>query len=76
MSGDVFLYSHLANIPEDLKVGDIVNIGTHLGDIDSTGVPDHYYSDFHLHISHMVNPRTQNKIGKNTLLDIMKWDWY
>ena len=73
---DVVFYSHLRNIPDTLKVWDIVSRNTKLWEVGISGVPDRNYKNYHLHFPIMKNPYLKNKIWKYSLLDYMKWDWY
>ena len=71
---DVIFYAHLRNIPENLKVGQIVEPWTIFGEIWISWVPDKHYKDYHLHFAVMKNPFDNKK--KHSFLDYMKWDWY
>jgi len=75
MKWDVVFYSHLENIPENLKEGDFVKAWTVLWEISITWVPDKTYNDYHLHFPIQKNPHLLSKAWKYTDDDYLMWDW-
>jgi hypothetical protein len=75
MKWDVVFYSHLENIPENLKVWDFIWAGTILWEISITWVPDKTYNDYHLHFPIQKNPHLLSKAWKYNYDDYLMWDW-
>ena len=74
MDGNVTFYSHLSAISPDITVGSLVEAGTTLGNIGTSGVPDKNYKNIHLHFEIQENPFIENQ--KNpTYLEIMRWNY-
>lgn len=72
MDGNVTFYSHLSQIDPNVHVGSVVEAGTRLGAIGTTGVPDRNYKDIHLHFEIQKNPHMENP-ATPSILDIMRW---
>ncbi len=75
MKWEVVFYSHLTDIPENIKKGDFIRKGTYIWKIGITWVPDKTYNDYHIHFPIQVNPYIISKAWKNVYLDYMLWDW-
>ncbi len=75
MKWDVVFYSHLENIPENLKIWDYIWVWTKLWEVNISWVPDKSYNDYHLHFSIQKNPHIISKAWKYTYDDYMLWDW-
>lgn len=73
--GEIVFYSHLDNVYDYLEEGDMVERGTPLGTMGSTGVPEEWYDDYHLHFEIQVNPYNPENAGKYNFEDYLKWDW-
>jgi murein DD-endopeptidase MepM/ murein hydrolase activator NlpD len=74
MDGNVTFYSHLSAISPKMTLGSLVESGTTIGNIGTSGVPDKNYKNIHLHFEIQQNPFIENQ--KNpTPLDIMRWDY-
>lgn len=74
MDGNVTFYSHLSHISPDIAVGMTVNMGTYLGNIGTSGVPDKNYKNIHLHFEIQQNPFSGD-MKNPTDLEIMRWDY-
>ncbi len=75
MKWDVVFYSHLDNIPENLKEWDFVWVWTKLWEVSITWVPDKTYNDYHLHFPIQKNPHILSKAWNYTDDDYIMWDW-
>jgi len=74
MDGNVTFYSHLSAISSDITVGSMVEAGTTMGNIGTSGVPDKNYKNIHLHFEIQENPFLENE--KNpSYLNIMRWNY-
>jgi murein DD-endopeptidase MepM/ murein hydrolase activator NlpD len=71
--GNVTIYAHLENIPENLKEWQFVNMWEYFWQIGRSWVPDKEYTDFHLHFEVQLNPHNRQN---NSPLDIMLWQYY
>ena len=74
MDGNVTFYSHLSKIAPDIQVGDMVEAGTYLGNIGTSGVPDRNYKNIHLHFEIQQNP-FQGIPQSPSYIDIMRWNY-
>lgn len=74
MDGNVIFYSHLSTISSDITVGSLVEVGTIIGNIGTSGVPDKNYKNTHLHFEIQQNPFIENQKNPD-FLDIMRWDY-
>ncbi|MDD5377038.1 MAG: M23 family metallopeptidase [Candidatus Gracilibacteria bacterium] len=74
MDGNVTFYSHLSKISPNIAVGSVVDAGTYLGNIGTTGVPDKHYKNTHLHFEIQQNPFRED-MKNPTYLEIMRWDY-
>lgn len=73
---DIVFYSHFDEIPNNLKVWDIIKRWEKVGIIWASWVPEEWYSDFHLHIEVRKNPFNIKKAWNYSEMDFMSWDWY
>ncbi|EKE28085.1 MAG: Peptidase M23, partial [uncultured bacterium (gcode 4)] len=70
---NVIIYSHLENIPANLKQWQYVKEWEYFWQIWRSWVPDKEYKDFHLHFEIQLNPYLK---ADNSPLDIMKWKYF
>jgi murein DD-endopeptidase MepM/ murein hydrolase activator NlpD len=75
MKWDVVFYSHLDDIFTNIKEWVVVTKWQPLGTVGITWVPDKEYNDYHLHFPIHENPFHEDKIGRYTYDDYMKWRW-
>ncbi len=75
MKWEVVFYSHIDNIPEEIKKGDFIKKWTFVWKIWITWVPDKSYNDYHSHFPIQSNPYIISKAWKNVYLDYIMWDW-
>jgi hypothetical protein len=73
---DVMFYSHLWEIPKNIKEWVFVSVWQDIWTIDKTWVPDKNYTNFHLHFPIQKNPYIIEKAWKYSWEDYMAWDWY
>lgn len=73
--GEVIFYSHLDEVYNYVREGDMISRHTPLGIIGVSGVPQEDYYDYHLHFALQVNPYDQERAGTYDISDYMKWDW-
>ncbi len=73
---DVIFYSHLTKIYEWIEEWTLVSVGTQIGTIGKTWVPDKNYTNYHLHFPIQKNPYDLTKVWKYSLEDYMWWSWY
>ena len=76
MKGDVVFYSHFKKVFNDIKVWDFISRWTPIWQVWISWVPSKNYKDYHLHFAIHKNPHDGINIWKQTLLEIMKWEWY
>lgn len=73
--GEVVFYSHLENIYDYIREGDMIRRGTPVWTIGVSGVPEEGYDDYHLHFAVQVNPYDTSRAGTYNFADYMQWDW-
>lgn len=72
---EVIFYAHLNKVFDYVEEGTFVSVGTPLGTIGNSGVPEKDYDDYHLHFEVQVNPYDKNLAGTYTFEDYLKWEW-
>jgi len=72
---EVIFYSHLTDIYDYIKEGDMIGRWEPFGTVGVTGIPEKWYSDFHLHFPIQKNPFDIKRAGTYDFVDYMKWDW-
>lgn len=72
---EVIFYSHLDDVYDYIKEGDMINRWTPIGTMGVSGVPEKDYHDYHLHFALQVNPYDISRAGTYDFSDYMRWDW-
>lgn len=75
LRGDVVFYSHLDSIDSNIQEGDLVKRWQIVGKTWVSGVPEKWYSDYHLHFAVMMNPYDILRAWNYDFWDYMSWDW-
>jgi hypothetical protein len=75
MKWEIVLYSHLEDVYDDIEEWMFVSKWTKLWTTWITGVPERWYTDYHLHFAIHKNPYNSFKAWKYSIDEYMTWDW-
>ena len=75
LSGDVAIYAHLENIPDNINAGTVVTRGEVVGHVGDSAVPDKRYY-YHLHFELALNPHKDESAGTYHFTDVLLWPFW